>query len=193
MLFQGEEWGATNPFLYFVDFKQEPDLAKAVAEGRCNEFQSFGWQPDEIPDPNAEETFQKSKLPWDEVSGETHSEMLSWYKSVIKLRRRLSVLSNGHLELTNSRFNEEKNWLFVERGPVKILCNFSSVQVSIPYEIENACSILLDSSGCTRVECDSVIMSRESVVILGPDASRSRGSASLSTGSQLINACESGA
>ena len=29
MLFQGEEWGADSPFLYFVDFEDEPDLARS--------------------------------------------------------------------------------------------------------------------------------------------------------------------
>ncbi|MGZ3678250.1 MAG: malto-oligosyltrehalose trehalohydrolase, partial [Ktedonobacterales bacterium] len=50
MLFQGEEWGATTPFQYFTDH-QDANLARAVSEGRRNEFAAFGWNPDDVPDP----------------------------------------------------------------------------------------------------------------------------------------------
>jgi maltooligosyltrehalose trehalohydrolase len=172
MLFQGEEWASTSPFLYFVDFEDEPELAKSVAEGRCREFESFGWAPDEIPNPNLEISFLKSKLRWDELKDEPHAEMLSWYKSIIKLRRNLSALTNGHLNLTSSKFNEEENWLSVERRPLKILCNFSSEEVLIPCETDDNTSILLDSSGNSRIEDGHVLLSRESVVFLGPNTFR---------------------
>jgi maltooligosyltrehalose trehalohydrolase len=50
MLFQGEEWAASTPWLYFTDH-QDPDLGRAVSEGRRREFAAFGWKPDDIPDP----------------------------------------------------------------------------------------------------------------------------------------------
>src|SRR5208337_3917332 len=58
MLFQGEEWGASTPFQYFTDHP-EPELGKAVSEGRCREFAAFGWKPQDVPDPQAPETFQR--------------------------------------------------------------------------------------------------------------------------------------
>jgi maltooligosyltrehalose trehalohydrolase len=174
MLFQGEEWACTSPFLYFVDFADEPDLAKAVAEGRCREFKSFGWEPDQIPDPNAETTFFESRLRWNELELQSHAEMMAWYKAVIELRRNLSALSNGHLNLTSSKFNEEENWLSVERGPVTILCNFSSDEIAIPCQTTDRCSILLDSSGRSRVHDSVVDLPRESVVLLGPEALRKK-------------------
>ena len=60
LLFQGEEWGAGTPFLYFTDHQDE-QLAKLVAEGRRKEFESFGWQ-DEVPDPQAPTTFSESQI-----------------------------------------------------------------------------------------------------------------------------------
>src|SRR5690606_33327593 len=48
MLFQGEEWDASSPFPSFSDH-EDPDLARAVREGRRSEFAAFGWEPDEIP------------------------------------------------------------------------------------------------------------------------------------------------
>ncbi len=86
MLFQGEEWGAATPFLYFTNHP-EPDLAKAVREGRRNEFAAFGWKPEEIPDPQAPETLARSRLNWDELPAARHSEILSWHKQLIQLRR----------------------------------------------------------------------------------------------------------
>jgi maltooligosyltrehalose trehalohydrolase len=48
MLFQGEEWAAQTPFLYFTDH-HEPELAEAVKKGRQTEFSSFGWSEDKFP------------------------------------------------------------------------------------------------------------------------------------------------
>ena len=67
MLFQGEEWAASSPFQYFVDFSDDPDLAKAVTAGRREEFAAFGWKPEEVPDPQSLETFERSILKWDEL------------------------------------------------------------------------------------------------------------------------------
>ena len=64
MLFQGEEWAASSPFQYFTD--HEAELGKLVSEGRKKEFAAFGWNPDEIPDPQDEQTFLRSKLNWNE-------------------------------------------------------------------------------------------------------------------------------
>ncbi len=62
MLFQGEEFGSCSPFQYFADFSEEPDLARAVSEGRRKEFGQFGWKPEDIPEPGAPETFERSKI-----------------------------------------------------------------------------------------------------------------------------------
>ncbi len=60
MIFQGEEWAASSPFQYFTDHEEE--LGRLVSEGRTKEFAAFGWDPKEIPDPQAGETFERSKL-----------------------------------------------------------------------------------------------------------------------------------
>jgi maltooligosyltrehalose trehalohydrolase len=80
MLFMGEEFAASTPFLYFCDFG--PELAAAVAAGRRREFQRFAAFTDEaaiarIPDPNAAATFQASKLRWTERSQSPHRDRLA--------------------------------------------------------------------------------------------------------------------
>ena len=62
LLFQGEEWGASTPFQFFVDFGDEPDLARAVRDGRLKEFTSQGRRAEEVPDPNDVATFQRCVL-----------------------------------------------------------------------------------------------------------------------------------
>ena len=124
MLFQGEEWGASTPFFYFTDY-QEPELANAVREGRCREFAAFGWKPEETADPQARETFERSKLNWPEISRAPHAEILDWHKKLIRLRRSEPDLNDGRMSGVQTFLDEEKHWLVVERGTVRIVCNFS--------------------------------------------------------------------
>jgi malto-oligosyltrehalose trehalohydrolase len=93
-LFMGEEFGCRQPFLYFADFHGE--LREAVRTGRQAEFSSFerfgeagGGAP--IPDPMAEETFLRSKLPWDSLDSKEHAAWLDYYRELLRLRRRFIV------------------------------------------------------------------------------------------------------
>jgi len=133
MLFQGEEWGTQSPFQYFVDFQTEPDLAKAVAEGRQKEFASFGWKPDEMPDPNSIETFQRSKLDWSEVSQECYQEILDWYKALIRLRSQVSAFTDGRLDMVCADADVAESWIRIQRGPILMACNFSDKQRTISF------------------------------------------------------------
>jgi maltooligosyltrehalose trehalohydrolase len=85
LLFQGEEWGAQTPFLYFTDH-ENAELGRLVAEGRSKEFNSFRWQG-AVPNPQELETFTRSKLNWSELSEPPHAEIYDWYRRLIHLRR----------------------------------------------------------------------------------------------------------
>jgi maltooligosyltrehalose trehalohydrolase len=82
LLFQGEEWSASSPFLYFTDH-DDPELGAAVSEGRRREFAAFGWSPDDVPDPQDLATFERSVLAWDERGQGEHAELLDWYRRLI--------------------------------------------------------------------------------------------------------------
>jgi maltooligosyltrehalose trehalohydrolase len=89
MLFMGQEWAATSPFLYFT--AHNPELGALVTEGRRREFADFaefGEHADliKIPDPQAPETFEKSKLRWSEVGQAPHAELLRLHSAAIGLR-----------------------------------------------------------------------------------------------------------
>ena len=94
LLFMGEEFGASTPFLFFCDFSG--DLAAAVTNGRRSEFASFekfgsAGSLAQIPDPNFEETFERSKLDWQSADESTHQEWLNFYRGLLSLRRKAIV------------------------------------------------------------------------------------------------------
>jgi maltooligosyltrehalose trehalohydrolase len=94
LLFMGQEFAASTPFLFFTDHPEE--LGKLVTEGRRKEFAGFKAFDDvrmreTIPDPQAESTFLASKLEWSEP--ETHPGTLALYRALLRLRRDDPVLS----------------------------------------------------------------------------------------------------
>lgn len=130
MIFQGEEFASSSPFLYFTDH-EDPKLAAAVSEGRRRDYADGGtW--DLVPDPGAEETFLQSKLRWEESPGGDHALMLEWYRSLIHLRRSYACLRNGDLTHINVEFDEEKDWLIMRRGAMHLFFNFSLSTVTFP-------------------------------------------------------------
>jgi maltooligosyltrehalose trehalohydrolase len=91
MLFQGEEWGADQPFAFFCDFP--PELAEAVRKGRREEFAKFPEFADpevreRIPDPTAPETYERSKLDWSVLERPPHAAWLRFYRGLLSLRAR---------------------------------------------------------------------------------------------------------
>jgi maltooligosyltrehalose trehalohydrolase len=91
MLFMGQEWAANTPFLYFTDMPD--DLGKAIRDGRRREFlhTQFATEKDidQMADPQAEETFTRSKLDWSELDQPEHRRVLHLYQAGLKLRREL--------------------------------------------------------------------------------------------------------
>jgi maltooligosyltrehalose trehalohydrolase len=146
MIFQGEEWATRSPFLYFTDH-QEAELAEAVRSGRRHEFAAFGWDPDEIPDPQDVETFRRSKLPWDEISMEPHRTMLDWHRKLIALRRSHPSLRDGAPGATRVRFDEQARWLVMERGDVTVVCHFGRERTSIPIDPARPREVLASCTG----------------------------------------------
>jgi maltooligosyltrehalose trehalohydrolase len=91
LLFMGQEWAASSPFQYFTD--HHADLGRLVTEGRRAEFAGFvAFAGEQVPDPQARETFQRSKLRWDERAREPHAGILRLYRDLLSLRRRLPAL-----------------------------------------------------------------------------------------------------
>ncbi len=89
LLFMGQEWATSSPFLYFTDHPEE--LGRLVTEGRRREFRHFRAFADpnarqSIPDPQAASTFESSKIPWDELDREPHASIHRLYQALLALR-----------------------------------------------------------------------------------------------------------
>jgi maltooligosyltrehalose trehalohydrolase len=164
MLFQGEEWGASTPFIYFTGHEDE-ELGRAVSEGRKREFVSFGWRADQIPDPQSLDSFMHSKLNWREIDGEPHRSLLEWHRDLIKLRKQYADLHDGRFENLQVWFDEESQWLLMTRGSIAVACNFASEprRVAIPW---TARRIEMTSDPATRLGGEHVELPAESVAIV---------------------------
>jgi len=128
LLFMGEEYGETAPFIYFVSHS-DPDLIEAVRAGRKREFEPFHYA-DDPPDPEAVETFLRCKLNWELRQTGTHHALLQWYRRLIDLRQSHPVLltrDRGSLKASSdeenrivwiSRWNATQEWtLALNFGP----------------------------------------------------------------------------
>ncbi len=107
LLFMGEEYGETAPFLYFTSHS-DPDLIQAVRTGRKEDFAAFGWQQ-EPPDPQDESIFTHSKLNHDLAKREPHRNLRDFHQELIRLRRSvpaLRVLSKENADIKG--FEKEK-------------------------------------------------------------------------------------
>ncbi|MGC2193660.1 MAG: malto-oligosyltrehalose trehalohydrolase [Terriglobales bacterium] len=104
LLFMGEEYGETAPFLYFTSHA-DPQLAQAVREGRRAEFRAF-YREGNLPDPQAEATFLQSRLDHG-IRGEgPHCALWNFYRELIRLRKQepaLRELDASNLEATTCR------------------------------------------------------------------------------------------
>jgi len=113
LLFMGEEYGEEAPFPYFISHT-DPELIRAVREGRREEFASFGWQEDP-PDPNAEETFLAAKLNHKLRQKGKHEVLLNLYKELIHLRKKLPMLRRLSKEGMEVACMEKENVLLIRR------------------------------------------------------------------------------
>jgi maltooligosyltrehalose trehalohydrolase len=121
MLFMGEEYGERQPFQFFSDHIDEK-IATATREGRRREFAAFAQFGEEIPDPQAEETFLRSKLSWD-----ADPAVAALYTELLAARRELPKHDADSIE-----FDEDAKWLRVGRGPFELVCNFADAPARIP-------------------------------------------------------------
>ena len=90
LIFMGQEWAASTPFLYFTDHPEE--LGRLVTEGRRKEFRHFRAFSDErarqrIPDPQDRHTFADSMLKWEEATEDPHFSMFRLYQALLAVRR----------------------------------------------------------------------------------------------------------
>lgn len=162
MLFQGEEWGASSPFQYFTAHEDE-ELGAQVSEGRRKEFVAFGWDGASIPNPQAQQTFDRSRLRWHELTQTRHRELLEWHRALIDLRRSHTCLRDGNYAAAKVTFDADDEWLVVRRGEMLVACNLGARPVSIA--LDDISHVLLTSTPAIRVADGSAHLPPDSVVV----------------------------
>lgn len=136
LLFMGQEWGTTRPYLFFCDF--EESLKEEVTRGRREEFSRFPEFADparrnSIPDPTADTTFEASRLDWHVMEAPVHQEWLTLHRTLLRLRHSelLPLLGHGPAQQTKlSRLAGgalNASWQFSNGTRLELLANLCSM------------------------------------------------------------------
>ena len=175
LIFMGEEYGETNPFLYFVSHG-DPALIEAVREGRRREFATFVWTGD-VPDPQAEATFEASRPEWRRAGEGAHAKHLALYRDLLALRRSEPTLRAGSGEVA-VRFDEAEEWVSLARrsGGRRWLAlfNFAKAPRALPTDGMERLMLSTDDSayggaGVARLDGGRAHLPGRTAVLLGPE------------------------
>ena len=169
MLFMGEEWAASTHFAYFTSHP-EPELGKAVADGRIGEFARMGWDRAAVPDPQERQTFVDSKLDWSEPSAAAgrHPRVLAAYRDLARMRQEIAALRDDSFA-ADTWCDPHRGLIRFTRGPglprpAEVLVNFGVE----PWHTESAGALIFATS--TEVQhADSklVLPPRSGVLLVG--------------------------
>ncbi|GGC54582.1 malto-oligosyltrehalose trehalohydrolase [Chelatococcus reniformis] len=140
LLFMGEDWSASTPFQFFVDFADDPTLSDAVREGRRAEFAKFKAfsDPDareRVPDPTSEDTFHRSVLNWSEADQPAHRAVREDVRELLGLRQRhvepliASGFRGSQQDLTVPDMLDV-TWRF-DAGMLRLLANVGSFPITV--------------------------------------------------------------
>lgn len=147
MLFMGEEYGERHPFQYFISHTDEK-LVKAVQEGRRKEFSYFNWQG-EVPDPQAEATFQQCVLSWDVDKGASARQLFEFYRRLIALRKSRKAFHGTTRDTIRMLDAPEKVVAYARVAggdAIVIVLNFNQGETSFSWPAEGTLKKILDSS-----------------------------------------------
>ncbi len=162
MLFMGEEYGETRPFMFFTDH-DEP-LGSQVSAGRVSEFGSHGWEElygkaITVPDPQERTTFLRSKVgPGVGSTGEPHDRIRRWFADVMAARARTR---DADAWLAHpAGIIEHAPRVVAMHGPVSVHANLADH----PFTFESAPP--LATFGTVTVDGTNVTVSPDAVVLV---------------------------
>jgi len=146
LLFMGEEYGEDTPFMYFVSFS-DPNLIQAVREGRKMEFKAIEWEG-HVPDPEAVETFEESRIQWDKRYDGSGAVLLAWYKELIRLRRTTPCLVNLDNKKLKIGGHRGENVIYLHRwhSECRLFCLFN-----LNRDQEKTVTVQLEDGGWYRL------------------------------------------
>ncbi|MBX3233378.1 MAG: DUF3459 domain-containing protein [Labilithrix sp.] len=162
LLFMGQEWAASTPFLYFSD--HEGDLGRAVSEGRRKEHAALPGFAGDVPDPQARATFESSRLRWEERGALDHARALAVHRAMLRLRREDPVFARpGPVEA-----RAEGDVLHVvrvsERGARHLVVNFGARAAPVP--LADGAHVLFSSGAPIVRSADGCMIPARTAVVL---------------------------
>lgn len=166
LLFQGEDWNASAPFLFFADCHGDAKLSEGVEKGRKMAAESLGWNAEEAPDPGERETFERSKLDWTELEADGNRDVLRWYQTLIALRSKLDGFQHEKPEVSA---DAAARCFTIKLGPLVIVCNLGEVDwvASIERALDEIVLLTSDDAG-SQCHDTEVHVRPKSIVIFGP-------------------------
>jgi maltooligosyltrehalose trehalohydrolase len=166
LLFAGEEWAASTPFLYFTDHEDE-ELAEAVRRGRREEFAAFVPDSGEIPDPQDAGTLERSRLRWNEPDDDDHRRVLDWYRRLIAYRRDHPELRDGSRAMV--RFDDTACWLTADRNGITLAINATPEPRTVPLDRPSGWRVALASPDGWRLDGPELRLPAWGVAVLERD------------------------
>ncbi|HZI06744.1 MAG TPA: DUF3459 domain-containing protein, partial [Archangium sp.] len=137
-----QEWNASTPFLYFTDHNAE--LGRLVTEGRRKEFAGFKrFSGSEVPDPQAEETFTRSKLDWAEAERPEHAGVRALYRELLRLRATDPCLKTNRRGHFDARPTGEHGLVLERRGPQGALHVILNVRGTLEHRLPERSEVVL--------------------------------------------------
>ena len=146
LLFMGEEYADDTPFFYFVSHSDQ-ELIKAVQEGRKEEFKDFGFDV-EVPDPQAEDTFRRSKIQWEKREHGEHKIIRQWHEELLRLRRTLTALKDFDKKNVQVEVISQAAFVLVRKSGEtgeQLFCLFNLSEEEVPYRVPVGGRKILDS------------------------------------------------
>lgn len=162
MLFMGQEWGATTPWQFFTSHP-EPDLGRAVAEGRLAEFERMGWDASVVPDPQSADTYTRSVLDWTELDAVQHRRILDRHRELIALRHAIPGFADGQFAQSVT-LDESAGWLSFDVAGASVVLNFSTTE----YRRElTGCALLFGTTEHVTLSDGTLRLPERSAAVLG--------------------------
>ncbi|MEQ9336705.1 MAG: DUF3459 domain-containing protein, partial [Miltoncostaeaceae bacterium] len=170
MLFMGEEWAAGTPWCYFTSFP-DPELGRAVSEGRRGEFAGHGWDTEDVPDPQDPATFTGSRLDWGEREREPHAGMLAWYRALIALRRTQPDIADPRLDRVRCAVDDDAGTIVVHRGGFRVVANLAEERRTVGLDAPvRACALASEDWGPEEGTVAPALPARSLAVLAVGDA-----------------------
>ncbi|NEE01493.1 malto-oligosyltrehalose trehalohydrolase [Phytoactinopolyspora halotolerans] len=165
MLFMGEEWAASTRWPFFTSHPQ-PELAAATGPGRIEEFAEHGWDVAAMPDPQDPATFADAKLDWTELDDAGHAGMLELYRRLIALRAAEPELSDGDLTAVAVDYDEQRSWLVLHRGTLRVVVNLADQTQRVPLTGTSGVAQTLVATGDATAVDGGLELAREVAAIV---------------------------